>query len=332
MLVEGRWEERPLVRTSREGRFERAESTFRDWLEGTRGAPEGRRWPVDANRYRLYVAWACPWAHRTLLTRALYGLEDALPVAIVAPQMMTDGWVFSDTHPDPFEGHAALRDLYVQADPTCTCKVTVPVLWDSLEHTIVNNESSELVRMFAGPLARVGRPDAPLAGHDLRPIHLEAELDAVNDRIYNTVNNGVYKAGFAASQAAYDEAVTELFDTLDWLEQRLSRQRWLVGNVFTEADLRLFPTMVRFDVVYHGHFKCNRNRLTDFPALFAWTRDIARIPGVRGTFNLPETRHHYYFSHRSINPTGIVPVGPTVDFFSAPPNRSRLGPFPGERQ
>ena len=328
MLYDGNWVDRAPMQDGTTGRFQRTESHFRDWIEGTPGTPDGATtWPVDAHRYRLYVAWACPWAHRTLLTRALYGLESVLPVAVVAPLALSDGWVFDDDHPDHFEGHAHLRDLYVQADPRCTSRVTVPVLWDSETHRIVNNESAEIIRMLAGPMARLGDPSAPLRGHDLRPAALADEIDAVNERVYHHVNNGVYKAGFAGTQAAYDEAVGELFDTLDWLEVRLSQARWLVGNTFTEADLRLFPTLLRFDPVYHGHFKCNRRMLRDYPALHAFTRDVAAFPGVAQTIDLEETRSHYYRSHRSVNPRGILPVGPPQDL-SAPAERYGLGPSP----
>lgn len=327
MLYDGQWVDRPFVQSADGGRFQRTESQFRGFIAGTRDAPGGGEWPVDGDRYRLYVAWACPWAHRTLLARALYGLEEVLPVAVVAPEMLDDGWVFDATHPDRFEGHQLLRELYLQAEPRCTSRVTVPVLWDQQTHTIVSNESAEIIRMLSGPLATLGRADAPLRGHDLRPSALAAELDEVNDRVYHHVSNGVYKSGFAGTQAAYDDAVGALFDSLDWLEERLTHHRWLVGNVFTEADLRLFPTMLRFDAVYHGHFKCNRAMLRDFPALSAWTRDVAALPGVSTTHNLAETRRHYYYSHRSVNPRGIVPIGPQVDF-SAPAGRDHLGPSP----
>jgi len=330
MLVDGQWVERGFV--AKGSRFRRAESQFRHHIQGTREAPTTARcFPVDAHRYRLYVAWACPWAHRTLLVRALYGLEEVLPVAVVQPEMMDDGWTFDAAHPDPFYGLGKLRDLYLRAASDCTSRVTVPVLWDVVDDTIVNNESSEVIRMLAGPMAVLGRNDATLAGYDLRPPGLTAELDALNERIYHTVNNGVYRCGFAGGQEAYDEACTALFDTLDWLEERLTHRRWLAGNVFTEADLRLFPTLVRFDAVYHGHFKCNRRMLGDYAALSAWVRDVFQLSGVSDTIRMDETRRHYYFSHRSLNPLGIVPQGPSVDF-SGPPNRDHLGPHPAARQ
>ncbi|HCH64463.1 MAG TPA: glutathione-dependent reductase, partial [Deltaproteobacteria bacterium] len=283
--------------------------------------------PVDPRRYRLYVALACPWAHRALLVRTLFGLEEALPVAIVAPEMLDEGWVFDAEHPDRFEGHSRLQDLYLQADTRCSSRVTVPVLWDVFEKTIVNNESSEIIRMLAGPFARLGRKDAPLYGYDLRPHSLRDQIEALNHKVYDHVNNGVYKAGFATTQAAYDHAVGALFSTLDELEQRLRTRRWLVGNVFTEADLRLFPTLVRFDAVYHAHFKCSLRMLRDYPALSAWTRDVFQLPGVKQTVDLADAKRHYFGSHRSINPQGIIPVGPEVSF-AAPTDRGLLGPSP----
>lgn len=329
-LVNGNWQTGSVVTSSKSGAFIRADSRFRDWIDGTEGIPEGvQTVPSEAGRYALYVAWACPWAHRTLLVRALYGLEDALPVGIVGPDMLADGWAFDADHPDPFYGHRFLRDVYVHSDPAATTKVTVPVLWDRKTERVVNNESSEIIRMLAGPLARaVGRTDAPLAGYDLRPVALREEIDRLNDRIYETVNNGVYRCGFARSQEAYTEAATALFDTLDVLEARLSHQRWLVGNTFTEADLRLFPTMVRMVPVYQGHFKVNWKDLRlDYPALWGWVRDVYQLPGVAGTLHLEETRRHYYFSHESVNPHRIVPLGPTVDFTTAH-GRASLGPSP----
>ena len=329
MLYDGKWVDRAPQKapTARGGEYHRAPSQFRGWLDGAEGASPVALWPIDPHRYRLYVALACPWAHRTLIVRALYGLEAVLPVATVAPEMMGEGWVFDAAHPDRFEHHAHLRSLYLQADPQCTSRVTVPVLWDARDKTIVNNESSEIIRMLAGPFARLGRMDAPLAGYDLRPAALRAEIDVVNERVYDRVNNGVYRTGFATTQAAYDRSVHALFDTLDWLESRLRTQRWLVGNRFSEADLRLFPTLVRFDAVYYGHFKCSVRKLKDYPALSAWTRDVYQLPGVAQTVNLDDVRRHYYFSHRGINPCGIVPAW-TPEVFSAPTGRALLGPTP----
>lgn len=330
-LVDGRWHTGELTTASARGEFVRAASAFRDWIDGTEGIPEGAaRLPAVGGRYRLYVAWACPWAHRTLLVRALYGLEDALPVGVVAPEMLGFGWAFDAEHPDPFYGHAYLRDVYTHSEPRCTSKVTVPVLFDAERERIVSNESSEIIRMLAGPLARAaGSAAAPFAGFDLRPQALRAEIDAWNDRIYETVNNGVYRCGFARSQEAYDDALHALFDTLDALEARLSTQRWIVGNTFTEADLRLFPTLYRFVPVYQGHFKCSlRDLRADYPALWAWVRDVYQLPKVASTVNLEETRRHYYYSHDSVNPHRIVPPGPSPSY-DAPHDRARLGPTPG---
>ena len=330
-LIDGSWQSGDIVTSSARGEFLRPDSRFRDWIEGTDELPEGARtMPAEADRFALYVAWACPWAHRTLLVRALYGLEAALPVGTVAPDMLDDGWVFDDEHPDPFYGHRFLRDVYVRSDPKATSKVTVPVLWDLKRQKILSNESSEIIRMLAGPLARMaGRPDAPFAGLDLRPEPLRAEMDAWNDRIYNTVNNGVYRCGFARSQAAYAEAATALFATLDALEERLRSQRWIVGNTFTEVDLRLFPTLVRMVPVYHGHFKVNLKDLrVDYPALWGWVHDVYQLPTVAETIHMPETRRHYYYSHERINPYRIVPLGPQVDYLGAH-GRGALGPTPG---
>jgi len=329
-LVQGVWHTGRVAPTSSSGAFVRAESRYRSWIEGTEEAPANAPTvPCAGNRYALYLAWACPWAHRTLLVRSLYGLEDALPVAFVGPDMLERGWAFDEAHPDPHYGHRFLHELYCRADPTATTKVTVPVLWDLVEQRIVNNESSEIIRMLAGPLARLlGRTDAPLAGHPLRPAHLRTALDQWNDRIYDTVNNGVYRCGFATSQAAYHEAATALFDTLDALEARLSAERWVVGNTFTEVDLRLFPTLVRMVPVYAGHFKVNWKDLrVDYPALWGWVRDVYQLPGVAGTVHLEETRRHYYFSHESVNPHRIVPLGPQIDH-TLPHGRDRLGPSP----
>lgn len=324
-LIDGRWivdaADKPK---DSDGVYRRRPSVWRDTVEDTPGA----RFPVEQGRYHLYVAWACPWAHRTLLARKLLGLEAALPVSVVAPDMLDQGWVFDDAHPDALYGLGRLYELYQRDDPEATTRVTVPVLWDAVQQRIVNNESSELIRMFSGPFRRLQRPDALLAGHELRPPELVEELDAVNDRIYTTLNNGVYKAGFARTQAAYDAAVGELFDTLDWLEQRLQDRRWLVGDRITEADLRLFPTLLRFDLVYHHHFKCSRSRLRDLPALWAYTRDIFQLPGVRDTLNIGETRRHYFCSHESINPQRILPICPAVDF-DEPHARAQLGGLKG---
>jgi putative glutathione S-transferase len=268
----------------------------------------GRRRPLSADRLaRLPVSHACPWAHRAVVFRALKGLEDAVPLTVIDAIMGDDGWMLPDGQP--------LHSVYTAAQADYTGRVTVPVLWDTETETIVNNESSEIIRMFNDAFVGVGPNYYPAA--------LRAEIDAVNERVYTTVNNGVYRSGFSTAQDAYEEAVGALFDTLDWLEERLAGQRYLVGDTVTEADWRLFTTLVRFDAVYVGHFKCNIRRLIDYPALWAHTRDLYQHPGVAGTVHMDHIKTHYYRSHLNINPTGIVPAGPALDF-DAPHGRENL--------
>ncbi|MDP2315486.1 MAG: glutathione S-transferase family protein [Pseudomonadota bacterium] len=309
LLVDGHWQDTWYDTSATGGRFVRKESAFRHTVSDVPGAPH----PVEPGRYHLYVAMACPWAHRTLVARALLGLEAALPSSAVAPEMLEHGWSFDEAHPDALFGARHLHEVYTRADPHYTGRVTVPVLWDKVAGTIVNNESSEILRMMNGPLRALAAPTAPLAGHDLYPARLRAEIDALNARIYDTVNNGVYRAGFATTQVAYEEAVVALFDTLDVLEARLAAHRWLVGGTFTECDLRLFTTLLRFDPVYYGHFKCNVHALREYPSLWAYTRAIYQLPGVAETYDLASIKRHYYYSHPSINPYRIVPVGPSID-------------------
>jgi putative glutathione S-transferase len=316
LLVDGRWQDAWYDTTSTGGRFVRKDSHFR----GTVSADPGAAHPVAAGRYHLYVAMACPWAHRTLVARALLGLEAAIPVSVVEPEMLEHGWSFSEAHPDALFGARHLHEVYTRADPHYTGRVTVPVLWDTVAGTIVNNESSELLRMLGGPLRPLARPDAPLAGHDLYPEALRPVIDPLNARIYDTVNNGVYRAGFATTQEAYEEAVLALFATLDVLEARLATNKWLAGEAFTEADLRLFTTLLRFDLVYYGHFKCNVRALREYPNLWGHTRAVYQMPGVTPTCDLASIKRHYYYSHPSINPHRIVPVGPELDL-SAPHGR-----------
>lgn len=314
MLQQGAWTDgSPVAPTDGAGRFQRAESGFRDWLtrDGVAG-PDGQAGHrAEADRFHLYVSLACPWAHRTLVVRALKGLEALLPVTVVGPLMGAQGWSFAPAFGgtgDPVEGVDHLHQLYTLADPQMTGKVTVPVLWDQRAKRIVNNESSEIIRMLNDAFDDLGAVPG-----DFYPVALRAEIDAVNDRVYASVNNGVYRAGFATTQAAYDEAVAGLFDSLDWLEARLTGD-WLVGDRLTEADLRLFTTLVRFDPVYYGHFKCNVRRLIDYPRLRSLTERIAALPGVGATIDLDQIKTHYYASHRAINPTGIIPAGPAVPF------------------
>jgi len=271
-------------------------------------------------RYHLYVSLACPWAHRTLIMRALKGLENVVTASVTHWLMGAQGWTFEPGDgvvPDTLYGSRYLHEVYARADGTYSGRVTVPVLWDQHTQSIVNNESADIIRMLGKAFDGIGaRPG------DYYPANLRDEIDAVNERVYDTLNNGVYKAGFATTQAAYEAAVVPLFETLDWLEQRLAHTRYLVGDKLTEADIRLFTTLIRFDSVYHGHFKCNLRRLVDYPRLWAYTRDIYQLSGVAGTVNLAHIKGHYYGSHRQINPTGIVPLGPYLDL-DEPAGRDR---------
>jgi len=313
MLIEGRWIADDVAYRDGGGRFVRPESPFH-WVTADGGA--GRTgtggFKAEAGRYHLYVSLACPWAHRTLIVRALKGLERVITVSIVHPVMGEDGWVFGafpGAIADGVNGAARLHELYTRAKPDFTGRVTVPVLWDKERRTIVNNESSEIIRMLNGAFAPLGA-----GGSDLYPAALRAEIDAVNAEVYANVNNGVYRCGFATTQAAYDAAFDELFATLDRLEARLDRQPFLAGAVATEADWRLFPTLVRFDAVYHGHFKCNRQKLAEYPCLAPYTRALYQTPGVAATVDMDHIRTHYYTSMPGINPTRIVARGPLPDF------------------
>jgi len=293
MMVDGVWRDIPRDTKSTGGAFVRPESAFRDWLTEDQ---------VEPDRYCLYVAKACPWAHRTLVVRALKGLEKAIPVFYVRPDMLENGWELVDG--------GYLHELYAKARPGYTGRVTVPVLWDTKQETIVNNESAEVIRMLNREFDALATKKLP----DLYPANLQKEVDRINERVYRSLNNGVYRAGFATAQDKYEEAVTELFATLDWLEKRLARRRWLCGARFTEADVRLFTTLVRFDAVYYSHFKCNLRRLIDYPRLWRYTRRIYALPGVARTVDLAEIKAHYYRSMKNINPTQIVPKGPALDF------------------
>ncbi len=312
LLVEGRWQDQWYDTSKSGGAFQRSESRFRNWL----GNPD---FPAEPGRYRLYVSLACPWAHRTLIVRALKGLTDMIPVSVVHWHMGEQGWSFEPgpgVVPDP-DGARYLHEIYTRADPAITSRVTVPVLWDTQRRTIVSNESADIIRMFNTAFDALGATPGDFYPQALRP-----GIDALNDRIYDTVNNGVYKAGFATTQAAYEAAVYPLFDTLDWLETKLARRRFLCGDTLTEADIRLFTTLVRFDAVYVGHFKCNIRRLADYPNLWGYARDIYAWPGIRGTVDFQHIKRHYYMSHPTINPSGIVPAGPDMDW-DAPPVRAR---------
>ena len=326
MLVDGAWTTDELGPDfkGRDGRFIRSESAFRDWVtrDGAPGPGGAGGFAAEADRYHLYVAITCPWAHRTVLVRRLKGLDDTIGLSVVAPRRTDQGWVFDagdPRHRDSLYGTAALHELYTRADPRYTGRVTVPVLWDKQRETIVNNESSEIIRMFNDAFAAFA-PAAP----DLYPEDLRAEIDALNDVIYRTINNGVYRSGFARTQDAYEEAFDQVFATLDDLDERLATRRYLTGERLTEADWRLFPTLVRFDVAYYGAFKCNKRRLMDYTNLWAYTRELYQLSGVAETVE-PETYKRGYYSISELrNPTGIVPKGPEIDF-AAPHGRERIG-------
>jgi glutathionyl-hydroquinone reductase len=315
LLVDGKWHDKWYDTAKSEGRFERSVAQLRNWItpDGSAG-PTGRAgFKAEPGRYHLYVSYACPWAHRTLIYRALKGLEDMIPVSAVHWYMAENGWTF-DADEDGLVGdHLFAKDfmyqVYLQSEPDYSGRVTVPVLWDTQTGRIVSNESSEIIRMFNSAFDGIGATPG-----DYYPEDKRAEIDALNARIYDTVNNGVYLSGFATSQAAYEEAVFPLFETLDHLETRLASQRYLTGDTPTEADWRLLPTLLRFDLVYHGHFKCNLRRLVDYPNLWAYTRDLYQQPGIAGTCNFEHAQKHYYASHDMINPTRIVPAGPMVNF------------------
>ena len=322
LLVDGRWTDETADARTERGRYVRAESRFRGWVtaDGRPGPTGEGGFKAEAGRYHLYVSLACPWAHRTLICRALKGLEDEIGVSVVHPLMGEQGWWFGD-YPgatgDPILGADTLHQIYTAAEPRYTGRVSVPVLWDRERRTVVNNESAEIIRMLNRAFDALGG-----GGTDHYPEDLRAEIDAVNALVYEHINNGVYRVGFARTQEAYDEAFEGLFSALDDVERRLGRRRYLAGDRITEADWRLFTTMVRFDAVYHGHFKCNRNRLVDFPALSAYTRELYQVPGVAATVDMDHIKLHYYGSHRGINPTGIVPKGPELDF-TRPHGRDR---------
>ncbi|MBO6504820.1 MAG: glutathione S-transferase family protein [Kordiimonadaceae bacterium] len=323
LLVEGKWVDEWYDTKSTGGRFVRKESQFRNWVtaDGSAGPTGEAGFKAEAGRYHLYVSYACPWAHRALIMRTLKGLEGMISVSVVGMTMLEHGWTFDQTDGstgDPLFGSSFMHEIYTKADPNYTGRVTVPVLWDKQQGTIVSNESADIIRMFNSAFDQVGAT----AG-DYWPAHLRADIEPVNDRIYHTVNNGVYKSGFATSQDAYEEALYPLFDSLDWLEDRLASRRFLMGDTLTEADIRLFTTLVRFDPVYVGHFKCNLRRLVDYPNLWAYTRDIYGLPGVAETVHMDHIKIHYYGSHKSINPSGVVPTGPDIDF-AEPQDRARL--------
>ncbi|MEX0404660.1 glutathione S-transferase family protein [Aquibium sp. LZ166] len=323
LLVDGQWQDKWYDTKKSGGRFERSESRFRDWITRDGQPAEGRTraFRAEPGRYHLYVSLACPWAHRTLIFRKLKKLEDVISLSVVDHFMGENGWTFKErdgSTGDTLYGFDYLHQLYTKADGTYSGRVTVPVLWDKQEETIVSNESSEIIRMLNGAFDEWG--DASL---DFYPEGLRKDIDAWNDRVYGAINNGVYRCGFATTQEAYEEAFDELFGALDAVEEQLGRSRYLAGDVVTEADWRLFTTLVRFDPVYYGHFKCNLRRIADYPNLSNYTRDLYQVPGVAETVNLFHIKHHYYGSHATINPTRIVPRGPLIDY-AAPHDRDRF--------
>lgn len=313
LLVDGVWQDKWYDTKSTGGRFQRQDAAFRNWItaDGSAGPSGASGFKAEPDRYHLYVSLACPWAHRTLIFRSLKGLEEVIGVDVVHPFMGEYGWTFDSSYPgatgDRVNGCEKLYEIYLKAKPDYTGRVTVPTLWDKEKQTIVSNESADIIRIlnsaFDGAGARPG---------DYYPEPLQEEIDAVNKRVYHEVNNGVYKTGFATTQEAYEDAFAGLFETLDWLEAKLASQAYLAGDVLTEADWRLFTTLVRFDAVYFGHFKCNLRRIADYPHLSNYLRELYQYPGVRETVNIDHIKQHYYGSHRNINPTGIVPNGPEL--------------------
>ncbi|WP_439149318.1 glutathione S-transferase family protein [Sulfitobacter sp.] len=317
LLVDGVWQDQWYDTKSSGGKFERSAAKFRNWItaDGAAGPSGDAGFKAETGRYHLYVSYACPWAHRALVFRALKGLEDHISVSVVHPDMLGEGWTF-DTDFDGATGDTLFdlpfaRDIYTKADPKFSGRVTVPILWDKTQGTIVSNESSEIIRMFNSAFdAITGNTD------DYWPQPLRAQIEEVNNRIYDTVNNGVYQAGFASTQDAYDAAVVPLFDSLEWIEGILSSNRYLLGDTLTEADWRLFTTLVRFDMVYHLHFKCNRKRIIDYPNLWAYTRELYQMPGIADTVVMDHIVRHYHYSHDMINPNRIIPINPVLDFMA----------------
>lgn len=318
LLVNGEWKTDWYDTDATGGRFEREAAGFRNWVtaDGSPGPTGSGGFAAEAGRYHLYVSLACPWAHRTLIFRKLKGLEGLIDVTVTHPHMLDQGWTYPE--PEPVNGARCHHQLYTLARPDHTGRVTVPLLWDKARRTIVSNESADIVRMFNSAFD-------PLTDNrdDYYPLPLREIIDAVNGRVYRDVNNGVYRCGFATTQAAYEEAYAELFAALDWLEQVLGGQRWLAGRQLTEADWRLFTTLVRFDAVYYSHFKCNARRIEDYPNLANYLRELYQHPGIAATVDLNHIKQHYFYSHRQINPTGIVPLGPELDYARAH-DRGRL--------
>lgn len=318
LLVDGRWHDQWYDTSSTGGRFIRSDAQFRHWVtaDGSAGPSGEGGFKAEAGRYHLYVSLACPWANRTLILRALKGLENMISVSVVNPYMAENGWTFEPgpgVIADPVGQARYMYEVYLRADPNYSGRVTVPVLWDLKRDTIVSNESSEIIRMLNSAFNGIGAREG-----DYSPDELLPEIDAINEFTYDSINNGVYKAGFATEQKVYEEEVGKLFAALDELDEKLGRQPYLVGTRVTEADWRLFTTLIRFDAVYHGHFKCNLKRLTDYDNLWSYTRELYQWPGVASTVNFDHIKQHYYRSHDTINPNGIVPSGPVLDLERAP--------------
>ena len=314
LLHQGQWVDQWYDTESTKGRFIRKDSGFRNWItaDGSPGPSGSGGFKAEFGRYHLYVSYACPWAHRTLIFRKLKGLEEAISLSAVHWYMGSNGWTFDEDEsviPDFVNESRFLHQIYTLAKPDYTGRVTVPVLWDKQTRTIVSNESSEIIRMFNTAFDEVGAKSG-----DYYPQQLRADIDKINHRVYHTLNNGVYRCGFATTQEAYNEALIPLFETLDWLENTLSQSQYLTGDHITEADWRLFTTLVRFDAVYFGHFKCNLKRIVDYPNLWRYLRKLYQYPGVSQTVYMECTKKHYYGSHPTVNPTGIVPLGPDLDF------------------
>ena len=323
MLVEGKWTADDVGRTDSQGRFQRKASSFRNWItpDGAAGPTGDAGFRAEAGRYHLYVALACPWAHRCLIFRKLKGLEGMIGVSAVHWLMGENGWTFAPgpgVVPDPVHGARFMYEVYSAADPAYTGRVTVPVLFDRKTGRIVNNESADIIRMLNSAFDGIGATPG-----DYWPVELRPEIEGLNARIYETLNNGVYRSGFATSQTAYEEAVMPLFETLDWLDERLATRRYLCGARLTEADWRLFTTLIRFDAVYVGHFKCNLRRIADYAHLSGYLRELYQLPGIAETVDFQHIKNHYFQSHARVNPSGIVPLGPIMDLLS-PHGRSAL--------
>lgn len=324
LLIDGKWEDQWYDTKSTGGAFKRSEAQFRNWVtsDGSAGPSGDAGFKAESGRYHLYVSHACPWANRTMIFRALKGLEEHISVSVVHPDMLGEGWTFASDFEgatgDTLFGTDFARDIYTKAQPDVTTRVTVPILWDKQRETIVSNESSEIIRMFNSAFNELTGDQ-----QDFYPEALRTQIDEINKRVYDEINNGVYKSGFATTQKAYDSAVHTLFEALDWVEDILSKSRYLTGDQVTEADWRLLTTLVRFDPVYHLHFKCNRKRIIDYPNIWAYTRELYQWPGVAGTIHFDHIVRHYHYSHNTINPYRILPINPEIDWH-APHGREAL--------